>query len=354
VLMYILYADMWPDNISAGKKGVCMERSVDGRNVDNNTNEELCQDESDVDGGISLSNDNDVIPSNNDVNDTVTDVIGKGRATPEVGMTFDSFEAVDEFYSAFGKAMGFGYWHCECGPPNTKKKNNVEGERIGSPGGTSRRRKKSKKCGCGAGMAAFLNKDGLWQIHKVELTHTNHAPSPSKSRYVPNFRDVPKFVIRIVKDLIDAGVKQSQIYHALANQLNGFENIPFLLKDMHNALQKDRCKEFDDQDCHSMHIECPQHNEWKAVHHFFKGFMNAKTTLRNFVQKYTRALDHRANAEKVATANDDRRKARVKSTSIVEKHFQKVYTDAKFREVQHECFSLMYCLPKGETLLTEH
>ncbi|KAL2935745.1 Protein FAR-RED IMPAIRED RESPONSE 1 [Bienertia sinuspersici] len=268
--MYILYADMWPDNISAGKKGVCIEHSVDGRNVENNTNEEPCQDESQLDGGISLSNDNDVIPSNNDLHDTVTDVIEKGRATPEVGMTFDSFEAVDEFYSAFGKAMGFGvnlgghkkdaitnekryqYWHCECGPPNTKKKNNVEGERIESPVGTSRRRKKSKKCGCGAGMAAFLNKDGLWQIHKVELTHTNHAPSPSKSRYVPNFRDVPKFVIRIVKDLIDAGVKQSQIYHALANQLNGFENIPFLLKDMHNAVQKDRCKEFDDQDCHSM------------------------------------------------------------------------------------------------------
>ncbi|KAL2935193.1 Protein FAR-RED ELONGATED HYPOCOTYL 3 [Bienertia sinuspersici] len=75
----------------------------------------------------------------------------------------------------------------------------------------------------------------------------------------------------------------------------------------------------------------------ESIHHFFKGFMNAKKTLRNFVQKYTRALDHRANAEKVATANDDR-----------------LYTDAKFSEVQHECFSLMYCLPKGETQLTEH
>ncbi|KAL2901431.1 Protein FAR-RED IMPAIRED RESPONSE 1 [Bienertia sinuspersici] len=64
--------------------------------------------------------------------------------------------------------------------------------------------------------------------------------SISKSQYVPTFRDVSKFVIRIVKDLIDAGVKQSHIYHALANQLNGFENIHFLLKDMHNA------------DCHSM------------------------------------------------------------------------------------------------------
>ncbi|KAL2901186.1 Protein FAR-RED ELONGATED HYPOCOTYL 3, partial [Bienertia sinuspersici] len=299
---------MWPDNISAGKKCVCIQHSVNSRNVENKSNEEPCKDESRLDRGISLSNDNDVIPSNNDLRDTATHVIEKRRATPEVGMTFDSFEAVDEFYSAFGKAMGFGvnlgghkkdaitnekryqYWHCECGPAKTKLKNTVEGERIESPVGTSRRRKKSKKYGCGAGMAAFLNKDGLWEIHKVESTHTNHAPSPSKSRYVPTFRDVPKFVIRIVKDLIDAGVKQSQIYHALANQLEGFENIPFLLKDMHNAVQKDRCKEFDEQD---FNLNCG-------------------------------------------------------------KTFQKVYTDAKFREVQHECFSLMYCPPKGETKLTEH
>ncbi|KAL2901430.1 Protein FAR-RED ELONGATED HYPOCOTYL 3 [Bienertia sinuspersici] len=92
----------------------------------------------------------------------------------------------------------------------------------------------------------------------------------------------------------------------------------------------------------------------ESIHHFFKGFMNAKTTLLNFVKKYTRALDHRANAEKVATVNDDKRKARVKSTSILEKHFQKVYNDTKFREVQHECFSLMYCLPKGEIHLSGH
>ncbi|KAL2923440.1 Protein FAR1-RELATED SEQUENCE 8, partial [Bienertia sinuspersici] len=88
------------------------------------------------------------------------------------------------------------------------------------------------------------------QIHKVELAHKNHAPSPSKSRNVPTFRDVLKFVIRIVKDLIDAGVRQSQIYYALTSQLNGFENITFLLKDMHNAVQKDRCKEFDEHECH--------------------------------------------------------------------------------------------------------
>ncbi|KAL2939026.1 Protein FAR-RED IMPAIRED RESPONSE 1 [Bienertia sinuspersici] len=71
----------------------------------------------------------------------------------------------------------------------------------------------------------------------------------------------------------------------------------------------------------------------ESIHHFFKGFMNAKTALRNSVQKYTRALDHHANAEKVATANDDRH---------------------RHGEVQHECISLMYCLPKAEKQLLEH
>ncbi|KAL2935595.1 Protein FAR-RED IMPAIRED RESPONSE 1 [Bienertia sinuspersici] len=61
-----------------------------------------------------------------------------------------------------------------------------------------------------------------------------------------------KLVLRVVKDLMDAGVKQSQIYHALASQMNGFENLPFLLKDMHNVVGKERSKEFDETDCRAM------------------------------------------------------------------------------------------------------
>ncbi|KAL2902145.1 Protein FAR-RED ELONGATED HYPOCOTYL 3 [Bienertia sinuspersici] len=91
----------------------------------------------------------------------------------------------------------------------------------------------------------------------------------------------------------------------------------------------------------------------ESIHHFFKGFMNEKTSLREFVQKYTRAIECRANAEKVATANDDRRKTRIKSTLMVERFFQKIYTDAKFKEVQTECLALMYVLPGTEVQLSE-
>ncbi|KAL2928740.1 Protein FAR-RED IMPAIRED RESPONSE 1, partial [Bienertia sinuspersici] len=429
--------------------------------------------ESHLDGGISLSNDNDVIPSNNDLRDTATEVIEKRRATPEVGMTFDSFEAVDEFYSAF------------------------EGERIESPVGTSRRRKKSKKCGCGAGMAAFLNKDGLWQIHKdmhnavqkdrckefdeqdchsmfqyfAKMKEANEdffyswtvdeanklkdvvwvdARSRAAYRdfgdvvcfdatYITNRYELPfanfvgvnqhgqsillgcalirhedsetyKWVMRqwleCMGDVQPGGIITDQstpmanaiqevlpnsrhrlcVWHILSKvprKVLAMKNVGEFQKNMKDVVYDSLTpEEFEGRWISLIQSFKLEGNEWlnglwedrrrwvpayvkdvfwagmsttqrvESIHHFFKGFMNAKTTLRNFVQKYTRALDHRANAEKVATANDDRRKARVKSTSIVEKHFQKVYTDAKFREVQHECFSLMYCLPKGELRCT--
>ncbi|KAL2923497.1 Protein FAR-RED ELONGATED HYPOCOTYL 3 [Bienertia sinuspersici] len=80
--------------------------------------------------------------------------------------------------------------------------------------------------------------------------------------------------------------------------------------------------------------------------------MNAKTSLREFVQKCTRAIECHANAEKVVIANDDRRKTKIKSTLVVERFFQKIYTDAKFKEFQTECLALIYVLLGTESLWT--
>ncbi|KAL2941707.1 Protein FAR-RED IMPAIRED RESPONSE 1 [Bienertia sinuspersici] len=76
----------------------------------------------------------------------------------------------------------------------------------------------------------------------------------------------------------------------------------------------------------------------ESIHHFFKGFMNAKTSLREFFHKYTRAIEFRANAEKAATANDDRRKTKIKSTLM---------------EVQTVCLALIYVLPGTKVQLSE-
>ncbi|KAL2904072.1 Protein FAR1-RELATED SEQUENCE 11 [Bienertia sinuspersici] len=258
--------------------------------IKRSTNEEIDVNSDAVDEVVCLSDDgNPTTPMQADGSETTAAV--ETRGTPKKGMTFDSMEALEKFYSSYGKACGFGvirvgakkdrntnvkrwqYWHCECGPGMSSNKVGKEGDPKWAEVQPCKRRRKSKKCGWEAGIAGYLNKDGLWEIHKVELTHKNHVPTPSKSRFIPSYRDVPEFVLRVAKDLMDAGMSTTK--------------------------------------------------RVESIHHFFKGFMNAKTSLREFVQKYTRAIECRANAEKVATANDDRRKTRIKSTLMVERFFPK-------------------------------
>ncbi|KAL2893204.1 Glutamate--tRNA ligase 1 [Bienertia sinuspersici] len=171
------------------------------------TTEEIDVNSDAVDDVVCLSDDgNPTTPTQVDGSDAAAAV--ETRGTPKKGMTFDSLEALEKFYSSYGKDCGFGvirvgakkdvntnvkrwqYWHCECGP-----------------GTSTNQKEKIKKCGCEVGFAGYLNKDGLWEIHKVELTHKNHVPTLSKSRFILLYRDVPKFVLRVVKDLMDAGVK---------------------------------------------------------------------------------------------------------------------------------------------------
>ncbi|KAL2900953.1 Protein FAR1-RELATED SEQUENCE 11 [Bienertia sinuspersici] len=165
-----------------------------------------------VDGVVCLFDDrNPTTPTQTDGSETAAAM--EIRGTLKKGMTFDSMEALEKFYSSYGKACGFGvirvgakkdgnmnvkrwqYWHCECGPGMSTNHVVKEGEPKLAEVQPCKRRRKSKKCGCEAGIAGYLNKDGLWEIHKVELTHKNHVPTPSKSRFIPSYKDVPKICV---------------------------------------------------------------------------------------------------------------------------------------------------------------
>ncbi|KAL2944517.1 Protein FAR1-RELATED SEQUENCE 11 [Bienertia sinuspersici] len=147
------------------------------------TNEEIDVNSDAVDEVVCLSDDgNSTTPMQADGSETTA--AEETRGTPKKGMTFDSMEALEKFYSSYGKACGFGvirvgakkdgntnvkrwqYWHCECGPGTSTNQVVKEGDPKGAEVQPCKRRRKSKKCGCEAGIAGYLNKDGLWEIHK--------------------------------------------------------------------------------------------------------------------------------------------------------------------------------------------
>ncbi|XP_021746171.1 protein FAR-RED IMPAIRED RESPONSE 1-like [Chenopodium quinoa] len=92
----------------------------------------------------------------------------------------------------------------------------------------------------------------------------------------------------------------------------------------------------------------------ESINRVFYGYVNRKTKLHEFPQKYCMALDQRVRDELSAYARCSKYLRRLVSGFKVEKIFQKLYTDNKFQEVQKECTRMMYCNVRGEKVLSEN
>ncbi|XP_021734046.1 protein FAR-RED IMPAIRED RESPONSE 1-like [Chenopodium quinoa] len=84
----------------------------------------------------------------------------------------------------------------------------------------------------------------------------------------------------------------------------------------------------------------------ESINSFFDGFVDRQTKLHEFPEKYTRAMKKRVQSEVAVDARCGKYVRRLVSGFRVEKLFQKIYTDAKFQEVQKECARMGYCYPK--------
>ncbi|XP_010670313.3 uncharacterized protein LOC104887394 [Beta vulgaris subsp. vulgaris] len=87
-------------------------------------------------------------------------------------------------------------------------------------------------------------------------------------------------------------------------------------------------------------METTQRSE--SINSFFDGYVHKNTRLRDFVDNYCCATEARANSEREADANTSRYVRRKVSNFNLEAVFQRVCTDAKFKEGQNECLKILY------------
>ncbi|XP_021759174.1 protein FAR1-RELATED SEQUENCE 5-like [Chenopodium quinoa] len=80
----------------------------------------------------------------------------------------------------------------------------------------------------------------------------------------------------------------------------------------------------------------------ESIHSFFDGYLSRHTLLSEFVERYCEALEVRAISEKRADDNNSRFVRQPMTSFPAESVFRKIYTDAKFKEVQRECSRLLY------------
>ncbi|KAL2895871.1 Protein FAR1-RELATED SEQUENCE 5, partial [Bienertia sinuspersici] len=252
-------------------------------------------------------------------------------------MVFLTLDDLDNFFRRYAKQQGFGIvkaggaykqekgktlnerrnctWKCESGgKPDARIRassrllNGVSGK------GVKMANRKTKKVGCPVMLHAKVTKDGKWQIRNVVLQHQNHEPVPSISKYISMFhREDLNAVRRRLFQHHDEGVSIPQIHSALAAERNGVENFPVSERQLRNVVDKEKRLKMMEGDANAM-----------------AAYFHRMT------------MERRAEDEKQADADSARFCHQLVSDFPIERVFQKIYTSAKFVEVQQECMKNLY------------
>ncbi|XP_035547340.1 protein FAR1-RELATED SEQUENCE 6-like [Juglans regia] len=83
----------------------------------------------------------------------------------------------------------------------------------------------------------------------------------------------------------------------------------------------------------------------KSMNAFFYGYVHSGTTLKEFVDQFDNALRKKVEVETTADFHYCNQTIPCASAFKIEKQFQSLYTNAKFKEVQREVWGMIMCNP---------
>ncbi|KAL7229501.1 hypothetical protein ACSBR2_008082 [Camellia fascicularis] len=260
----------------------------------------------------------------------------KSVEDPKVGMLFDSIDDLVQFYQRY-------------------EKEKVESQRSNQAN--------SINCIHNQKQIANLLRDGKWMLRSMVLDH-NHGASLGKARFYKCHRVLNSAVKRRLELHAKAGIRMNRIFNSLVVQAGGLEKLTYLEKDcrnhmdmvrriklregdattMHNyflKMQADNSEFFHMMDLDKEGMSTTQRSE--STHAFFDGYVNSKTTLKQFVKQYENTLAKKLENENNEEFNSFNSCIPCMVGYEMEKQFQSAYTTAKFKEFQRELIRKISC-----------
>ncbi|KAL2902596.1 Protein FAR-RED IMPAIRED RESPONSE 1 [Bienertia sinuspersici] len=295
---------------------------------------------------------------------------GDGVVTPRVGSVYSSWEEVERMFKVYGKKKGFGVIRGQSAYYGGTKKKRAMTMRCDSYGcpdmklkSDEKKRKKNMEVGgCSGEELKFRRrrKEQLWEIRKVSLDHIGHKPEPGQAKLVKQYR-MEHFTAsmrsRVLND-IDAGV----LYAELKEELLEVVYDSFTKEEFDSRWEEvtSDCGIVNDEWLSGLFVERRSvlgRNEDYAVgsiNSFFDKIVTRQTRLCEFGEKYVAAVERRITQEKEADDKGHKYTRNLLTGIPLEKYFQRMYTDAKFRAFQRECERLIYCYVKEEIPKGDH
>ncbi|XP_031259814.1 protein FAR1-RELATED SEQUENCE 5-like [Pistacia vera] len=164
---------------------------------------------------------------------------------PKLGMVFDSFDELLQYYKSYGSKRGFeaiirssrkgddgelryATLACSCsGKWNSNSRNAFKMHPV-------------TKTDCKAHITASLHSNGKWKILSIVIDHNHELSSPGKTRYFKSNRIIQPYVKRKIELNDKAGIRPNKNFNSLLVEAGSGENLPFLQKDCRNYIEKVR------------------------------------------------------------------------------------------------------------------
>jgi len=179
--------------------------------------------------------------------DTADDIV------PKVHMCFDSLAAVKKFYGNYAIIFGFGIrtrtstWGEDNEINYVKLVCSREGNYVSViPPKLKTIPSKRKEC---KALITIAKKEGQWFIRKI-VTKYSHDISQKKSRLIRDNRKVDMHVRQTVDINDEVGIRINKSFRSLVCEVEGYENVNFIKRDVHNYIGQQKrtlCKDGDGQ-----------------------------------------------------------------------------------------------------------
>ncbi|CAJ2640429.1 unnamed protein product [Trifolium pratense] len=105
---------------------------------------------------------------------------------------------------------------------------------------------------CKAMVRFNVSKDGEWRITKFIMDH-NHEFVPLEQRHLlRSFRKVSEAKGGLIKSMVNAGMKVTNIWNYLGEEVGGYDKLGMTMKDMHNFVYTEKMKLIEAGDAQSL------------------------------------------------------------------------------------------------------
>ena len=145
------------------------------------------------------------------------------------------------YYDNEKKITRFKEFYCSKeGFKNNESEGEVSYERVDS------------RTNCKAMVRFNVSKEGVWKITKLVLDHNHDFVPPEQRHLLRSMRNMSNVKGGLIKSMVNAGMRVTNIWSYLGEEVGGYNNLGVTLKDVHNYVYNEKLKLIEVGDAQSL------------------------------------------------------------------------------------------------------